>query len=107
MRRSLWVILALLMLAVIAVQAQGPEPTPFPLYALPDSRLARVFTSSTLALSSDGRELVAANMLNNSISFINVMFPNAAELIQEVPVGSDPRDVALTPDNRLALVTLA
>jgi len=55
-----------------------------------------VLESGTLALSSDGRELVAANMLNNSISFVNIMFPNAAELIQEVPVGSDPRDVTLT-----------
>lgn len=106
MRRSFWVILILLVMTAGPGQAQVPEPTPLPLYSLPDNRTARVFASSTLALGGEGRILVAANLLNNSISFMNVFTPSAAQLIQEVPVGSDPRSVALTPDQSLALATL-
>ncbi|HLV34648.1 MAG TPA: cytochrome c peroxidase [Spirillospora sp.] len=106
MRRIIWMVVAVLSLVGLAVQAQVPEPTPLPLYALPDVRLARVFTSGTLALSNDGRVLVATNMLNNSLSFVDAFMPNNAQLIQEVPVGPDPRGVALTPDNQRALVVL-
>jgi YVTN family beta-propeller protein len=105
MRRLVWISLALLGLTV-AVHAQAPEPTPLPLYALPDSRVARPFSSGSLALTGEGRTLVATNILNNSLSFVEVFTPTAAQLIEEVPVGADPRSVAITPDTRLVLVTL-
>ena len=105
MQRLLWISLALLGLTVV-VQAQAPEPTPLPLYALPDSRLARPVSSGSLALTSEGRTLVATNMLNNSISFVEVFTPTAAQLSEEVPVGIDPRSVAITPDTSRVLVTL-
>src|SRR5690606_15391984 len=73
---------------------------------LPDSRSARPVSSGSLALTSEGRTLVATNMLNNSISFIEVFTPTAAQLIEEVPVGTDPRSVAVTPDASRVLVTL-
>ncbi|MAS36964.1 MAG: hypothetical protein CL610_23370 [Anaerolineaceae bacterium] len=107
MRRVLWVIVGLLPLLVgVIVRAQVQEPTPMPLYAMPDNRLARTFISDSLTLTTDGRTLLVTNMLNNTLSFVDVFTPNAAQLIQEIPVGSDPRSVALTPDNELALVTL-
>jgi YVTN family beta-propeller protein len=106
MRRLIGITTALLLLAGLAVRAQGPEPTPLPLYALPDVRQARLYTSSTLALSSDGRTLLATNMLNNTISFVEVIIPTAASLKTELPVGADPRTIAYTPNNSRALVTL-
>lgn len=82
-----------------AVAAQ-PQPTPFPLYSLPDARLATPVTSNTLALGKDNRTLVAANTFNNSISVITLP---AAKLTTEIPVGNDPRSVALTADGLRAV----
>ncbi len=81
------------------VEAQ-PQPTPFPLYALPDSRLATPVTSNTLAVGKDNRTLVAANTFNNSISIISLP---AAKLVAEISVGNDPRSVALTVDGLRAV----
>jgi YVTN family beta-propeller protein len=101
-----WLLVVCLGLVGLAgVQAQQ-EPTPLPLYNLPDVRTNRVFTSNTVALTSDGRTLVVSNMLNNTVSFIEVTIPAAASLIREIEVGPDPRGVALTPDSSRALVVL-
>ena len=107
MSRPKWLLLlGIVLLIAPAVQAQVPEPTPLPLYALPDARTTRVYTSSSLALTTNGGTLVAANMLNNTVSFVEVVIPTAARLITEVPVGLDPRSVAITPDSNKVLVTL-
>lgn len=98
-------VMVLVLLAGFVVRAQPPEPTPLPLYALPDGR-TRAYTNNTLALTSDGRTLVAANMMNNTLSFIEVIIPTAAQLTNEIEIGADPRSVALTPDNTLVLVVL-
>lgn len=87
------------------IAAQGAEPTPLPLYALPDARFNRAYSSGSIALSNDGRILVAANMLNGTISVMNVIAPNAAVVQAEIQVGKDPRSVALLPDNVHAVVT--
>jgi len=55
--------LALLALAGSAL-AQAPTPTPLPLYALPDERTTRSYSSSTLAIADQGRRLIVANQLN-------------------------------------------
>ncbi|MBA3875050.1 MAG: YncE family protein, partial [Anaerolineae bacterium] len=81
------------------VNAQPPS-TPFPLYSLPDSRLATPVSSNLLALGKDNRTLVAANTFNNSISIITL--PDA-KLSAEIPVGNDPRSVALTADGLRAV----
>lgn len=70
------------------------------LYNLPDSRVW-IATSSSAALANGGQLIVAANMLNNTVSFVRAF---AAELDVEVPVGRDPRSVAVTPDSTRALV---
>ncbi len=97
-KRSLWLLLALLTLlcAVIIANAQ----TNSPLYALPSANTP-VFSSSTMALSSDGRTLVTANMLNDTLSIVD---PIARTVLIELPIGNEPRAVALTPDNSRALV---
>ncbi len=84
-----------------AAQQRSGTPTPLPLYALPDPR-GRLASSNTIALSRDNRTLVAANMLNNTIS---IVLPTQRQLVAEIAVGQDPRSVALTDDGALAVVT--
>lgn len=86
--------------AIILAQS-GATSTPLPLFALPDSR-SRAYISNTIALGSDGRTLVAANMINNSVT---ILIPAFDRVIAEIPVGNDPRSVAITLDGTRALVT--
>ncbi len=76
------------------VTAQS-EPTPLPLFALPDPRISTAISSNMLALGEDNRTLVVANMLNNTISLLQMP---AGTLRAEIPVGRDPRTIALTDD---------
>ncbi len=80
----------------------GSTPTPLPLYALPDARTNRAFVSSTMALASDGRTLVVANMINNTAT---ISVPTFGSVIAEIPVGRDPRSAAITADDARALIT--
>ena len=82
-------------------QTEPPTPTPLPIFALPDARLNRAYSSNTIALAGDGRTLVAANMINNSMT---ILIPQFDRVIAEVEVGNDPRSVAITPDGTRALV---
>jgi YVTN family beta-propeller protein len=84
----------------VPVIAQGTNPTPLPLYALPDGRI-QSYSSNTMALAEDNRTLVAVNMLNNTIS---IVIPLQGEVVAEVPVGADPRSIALAFGDTLALV---
>ncbi len=96
-------LLLLVLGATRSVQAQqrAPQPTPQPLFALPDARRSPPAASRTLALSDDNRTLVATNLLNNTLSVVS---PSQGRLLAEIPVGRDPRTVALTGDGRLAVV---
>src|SRR5262245_57208690 len=76
---------------VTPVVAQQSQPTPLPLYALPDGRQSRSASSNSLALAQDNRTLAAANMLNNTIS---IVLPGQGQLVAEIPVGKDPRSLA-------------
>ncbi len=49
----------------------------------------------------DTRTMVVANMINNSMT---ILLPAYDRVLAEIPVGSDPRSVAVTPDGTLALV---
>jgi YVTN family beta-propeller protein len=84
--------------------AQVATPTPLPLYFLPDTRTNRAYTSNTLALTNDGRTLIATNMLNGTISFISVIIANQGQVQAEIPVGKDPRGLALTADSSRVVV---
>ena len=82
-------------------EAQTANPTPLPLFALPDARAHRAYSSGSMALDDDTRTLVVTNMLNNSMS---IVLPAQGRVAAEVSVGADPRTVAITPDGTLALV---
>jgi len=84
------------------VSAQtNATPTPLPLFALPDAHANRAYTSNTIALAGDGRTVITANMINDSIT---ILIPSFDHVVAEVPVGKDPRSVAVTPDGTTALV---
>lgn len=76
-------------------------PTPLPLFSLPDSRGNRAYTSNTIAFGNDRQTMVAANMINNSVT---ILIPQFNRVVTEIPVGLDPRSVAITPDGTRALV---
>src|SRR5579871_5150897 len=99
----IFALIIILPLAQPSVSAQiNSTPTPLPLFALPDAHAARAYSSNTLALASDGLTMVAANMVNNSMT---IFVPTYDHVVAEVPTGKDPRSVALTPDGTRALVT--
>jgi len=85
-----------------AVAQTDVTPTPLPLFALPDARLNRSFTSGSMALLSDGRTLVATNAVNDTVT---IAIPSQNTVINEIRVGRDPRGVAITLDDARALVT--
>ncbi|MDZ4768718.1 MAG: hypothetical protein SGJ24_06285 [Chloroflexota bacterium] len=80
----------------------GATPTPLPLFALPDARLNRAISSSSIALADDGRTIVSANMINDSATLFIPVFD---QVIAEIPVGRDPRGAAFTADGSRALIT--
>ncbi len=101
-------LLALIMIASAFVAPEhtlaqtGATPTPLPLYALPDARANRAFVSSSIALATDGRTLVAANLINNTAT---ISVPTFGQIVAEIPVGRDPRSAAITADDSRALIT--
>ncbi|PJF41340.1 MAG: hypothetical protein D6737_00590 [Chloroflexi bacterium] len=94
-----WLFMMLPMMAVgmFAVQAQDDNP---PLYVLPDARTNRAISSSSMVITPEGL-LIAANMLNNTVS---IVAPVQGVVVAEIPVGLDPRTIALTDDGERALV---
>ncbi len=92
----------ILMIAVCAVVlgVAGAIAQTNPLYQLPSAN-APLSTGGTMDLSTNGRTLVVSNMLNDTISLVDVA---QRILITEVVVGEDPRGVSLTPDDGRVLV---
>ena len=66
--------------------------------------------STTIALTSDERRVVVVNREANSVSIIRVKNANGKDVsnkIAEIPVGEEPRCVAIHPSDRAAYVTNA
>jgi YVTN family beta-propeller protein len=66
--------------------------------------------STTIALTSDEQRLVVVNREANSVSIIRVKNANGKDVnnkIDEIPVGEEPRCVAIHPSDRAAYVTNA
>ncbi len=64
--------------------------------------------STTIALTSDDRRLVVVNRQADSVSILEVRDEHGNDvenLIAEIAVGRDPRFVAISPDDKKALVT--
>lgn len=72
--------------------------------------LFRQQRSSTIALTSDDTRAVVVNRQKASVSVFRVRNADgsdASQLLAEIPVGREPRFVALSPDNSRAYVTNA
>jgi YVTN family beta-propeller protein len=66
--------------------------------------------STTIALTSDEQRLVVVNREANSVSIIRIKNANGKDVgikIDEIPVGREPRCVAIHPSDRAAYVTNA
>lgn len=98
MRRAAFLLGLVIMLSIVWIR--GQDDGGGPLYALPNATTP-FFASNTIARTDDGRTLVAANSLNDSVSFINL---RESALAIEITVGDDPRGVAYTPDEDRVLV---
>lgn len=61
-------------------------------------------SSSPIAISDDDTLIVVVNNLNDSVSIINVA-GDANTKVAEIPVGDEPRTVAIMPDKQRAYVT--
>jgi YVTN family beta-propeller protein len=64
--------------------------------------------STTIALTSDETRVVVVNREANSLSIIKVKNANGNDVsnkLAEIPVGEEPRCVAVSPDDRFAFVT--
>jgi len=71
-------------------------------------RLATPSRSTTIALTSNDRVLVSANLETNSVSVLEVRTDtgvDASRLLAEIPVGQEPRCVAISPDDLEVYVT--
>ncbi len=82
----------------------------------PQELLARFTTlfrqsrSTSIALTRDDRRVVVVNRGQDSVSVLRVRRQDgsdAGELLAEVPVGREPRSVAIGPDDRFAYVSNA
>ncbi len=72
--------------------------------------LFRQERSSSIALTRDDTRAVVVNRQKSTVSVIRVRDENgndASQLLAEVPVGKEPRFVALSPDDKRAYVTSA
>jgi DNA-binding beta-propeller fold protein YncE len=74
------------------------------------SLLFRQSRSSSIALTNDDTRAVVVNRQKSTVSVIKVRNADgtdASQLLAEVPVGKEPRFVALSPDDKRAYVTSA
>ncbi len=72
------------------------------------TRLSSESRSSSIGLTSDNRYLVVANRSSKSVSIFEVKNEGGADTqtkLAEIPVGSEPRYVAISPDNKVAYVS--
>jgi DNA-binding beta-propeller fold protein YncE len=93
-------------LATAKARALLDAGTAFARYTL----LFRQSRSSSIALTNDDTRAVVANRQKSSVSIIRVRNndgTDAAQLLAEIPVGKEPRFVALSPDSSRAYVTSA
>jgi len=93
----------LLLLPGLPAGAQaGFTPTPRPLYALPDPNVARVSRHTLIALVGNQRYAVTANTFSGTASVVDLA---RKEIRVEIPVGDDPRALAVSPDQTWMAVT--
>ncbi|MBO8163999.1 MAG: beta-propeller fold lactonase family protein [Brevibacillus sp.] len=72
--------------------------------AAPVSTVVRkaVQESRSIALTSDGKQILTANI---DVPTISIVDAETRQRLAEIPVGREPRNLALSPDDRFAYVT--
>jgi YVTN family beta-propeller protein len=95
-------VLSGLLLAVCACQTPSDEPR---IQHTPDSishiSLGGPVSSSAVAVSPDGRLVVAVNPDSDSITLVDVI---TLAVLAEIPVGDNPRTLSFTPDSKTVVV---
>ncbi|MCH7892458.1 MAG: YncE family protein, partial [Gemmatimonadetes bacterium] len=76
----------------------SPQPTPT---SIAPPSLSGAVSSSAVAVSPDGAIVAAVNPDSDSITLVDAV---TLEVLQELPVGDDPRTLVFTPDSQLVLV---
>ena len=92
--------------ATATLDTPSPAPPTIPSLALsPTSTaplpLAGAVSSSAVSVSPDGSIVAAVNPDSDSITLVDTV---TLDVLQEVPVGDDPRTLVFTPDSQLVLV---
>ena len=92
---------------VVPTPAPTLVPTPTATVIVPTTdfssavRLSGSVPSSAVAISPDGAVVAAVNPDSDTITLVNAL---TLEVIDEVPVGDDPRTLSFTPDSRSLIV---
>ena len=84
-----------------AIAEISPEPSASAVRPPPAMPLSRPIAAAAVAVSPDGRLVVAVNPDSDSITLVDAI---TLEVVAEIPVGDDPRTLSLTPDSKMALV---
>ena len=96
------IILSGILLAVCACQPSSDEQR---IQLTPDSishiSLGGPVSSSAVAVSPDGRLVVAVNPDSDSITLVDVI---TLAVLAEIPVGDNPRTLSFTPDSKTVVV---
>ena len=93
-----------------SVATAVPSPTPRTESPTPEPTIAQSVVSGTgsataasaVAVSPDGRLVAAVNPDSDSITLVDA---TTLTVLAEIPVGSDPRTLAITSDSQYAVVT--
>jgi len=87
--------------------AATPTAKPTPTEAAPTATIAAAATpgqpvsATAVAVSPDGRIVVAVNPDSDSVTVLDA---ESLQILNEIPVGDDPRTLAIAPDSQSALV---
>jgi YVTN family beta-propeller protein len=90
-------LLVFLFTSIRPIAAQGDSAS---LYELPGATIP-VYRSGSLQFARNGQVLLTANMFVDTVSIVEL---SQRSVLAEIPVGHDPRTIAVTPDSTRALV---
>ena len=84
-----------------AVATLSPQAVAKTVTSTSAAHLSHPIAAAAVAVSPDGRIVVAVNPDSDSITLVDTI---TLTVLAEIPVGDNPRTVSLTPDSKTALV---